>query len=169
MKDAEGIASVHVASWKTTYKGIISDSYLSQLSVEKSKQSWNWTFRHLRPDEGVYVALNDEGTIVGFASGGRNRNVEFGHDGELYAIYLLKDFQGQGIGRSLFRAVVESLESKGLSSLMVWVLHRNSSEGFYKALGGKEIGRKEIVIGSERHLEIAYGWDRWQDIILQRI
>jgi hypothetical protein len=32
--DVPGIAHVHVASWKSTYKGIISDEYLSKLSVE---------------------------------------------------------------------------------------------------------------------------------------
>lgn len=33
--DVEQIAEVHVASWRTTYKGIISEQFLRKLSVER--------------------------------------------------------------------------------------------------------------------------------------
>ncbi|PJN55835.1 hypothetical protein PAEVO_25570 [Paenibacillus sp. GM2FR] len=32
-QDAAGIANVHVNSWKTTYKGIVDDSFLENLSA----------------------------------------------------------------------------------------------------------------------------------------
>ncbi|WP_306428702.1 hypothetical protein [Robertmurraya siralis] len=35
LSDAEGIAKVHVDSWRTTYKGIVSDVFLEQLSYKK--------------------------------------------------------------------------------------------------------------------------------------
>ncbi|WP_338030297.1 hypothetical protein [Fervidibacillus albus] len=35
VEDAFGIAKVQVDSWHTTYKGIVSDDYLQQLSYEK--------------------------------------------------------------------------------------------------------------------------------------
>lgn len=156
--DADGIAKVHVDSWKTTYKGIISDSFLTQLSKEKRKKSWEWTFNNLNPDEEVFLAVNDKQEIIGFSNGGRSRNEEFEHDGELYAIYLLKEYQGKGIGKVLFQSVMDSLSSKGYTSMMLWVLQGNNANGFYQAMNGELIGQKDILIGEERHTELAYGW-----------
>ena len=38
--DAAAIARVHVDAWRTTYRGIVPDEYLSSLSYEKSQQRW---------------------------------------------------------------------------------------------------------------------------------
>jgi len=35
LDDATGIAKVHVDSWRTTYKGIIPDDFLNNLSYEQ--------------------------------------------------------------------------------------------------------------------------------------
>ncbi|MNK89114.1 Acetyltransferase (GNAT) family protein [compost metagenome] len=156
--DAEEIARVHVDSWRTTYKNIVSDSYLSQLSVERRKNNWEWTFKNLNKGEVIYVGLNDEDDIIGFACGGQNREKEFEYDGELYAIYLLRETQGHGYGKKLFKLVVESLQNSGYKSMMVWVLQGNTATNFYSAMGGELIGQKEIIIGEDKHIELAYGW-----------
>ncbi|WP_235548879.1 GNAT family N-acetyltransferase [Paenibacillus sp. Soil522] len=145
--NAEGIAIAHIDSWRSTYKGIISDSVLSELSVEKRKNSWLWTFNNPNDDEKIYVAEDINGGIIGFANGGRSRNDEFKQDGELYAIYLMKDHQGLGIGKLLLNVIVNSLKVNNYSSIMLWVLNDNPSVGFYQALGGRVIGQKEIIIG----------------------
>jgi ribosomal protein S18 acetylase RimI-like enzyme len=157
--DVEGIAEVHLMSWRTTYKGIISNSYLSNLTLERRKRNWLWTFNHLNQDETIFVAETREGRIVGFSSSGRNRNSEYPHEGEVYAIYLLKEFQRQGIGRSLFKASVNSLIQRGYQSMMLWVLENNPTLGFYQHMGGKVIGKKEITIGEDQYIELVVGWD----------
>ncbi|XEC94499.1 N-acetyltransferase family protein [Paenibacillus tarimensis] len=158
IEDAEGIAIVHVNSWKSTYQGIISESYLSSLSVENRTKSWKWTFENRAEHERVFVAENREGKIVGFSNGGRSRNDEFNHDGELYAIYLLREYQGLGVGKLLFNSVVASLKNNGYSSMMLWVLEDNPSLGFYKLQGGQSIGQKTISIGTDNLVELAIGW-----------
>ncbi|MHC0551926.1 hypothetical protein [Salinicoccus sp. CNSTN-B1] len=40
LKDAEGVARVHVDSWRTTYGGIIPDDYLNGLSYEQRTELW---------------------------------------------------------------------------------------------------------------------------------
>ncbi|TBL79153.1 GNAT family N-acetyltransferase [Paenibacillus thalictri] len=160
IEDADKIAKVHVDSWQTTYKGIISESYLSNLSVEKRKKSWLWTFENLIVDEKIFVAEDMAGNIVGFSNGGRSRNNEFEHDGELFAIYLLKNYQRIGLGKKLFNSVVQSLKDNGYSKMMLWVLKDNPSVEFYKLQGGEVIGKKEITIGGDSLVELAIGWDR---------
>lgn len=40
VSDAKGIAKVHVDSWRTTYKGIIPDDFLNNLSYEQRTKLW---------------------------------------------------------------------------------------------------------------------------------
>lgn len=160
IEDAEQISFVHTESWRTTYQGIISESYLAKLSVENRKKSWLWTFDNLNVHEKIYIAEDSQGNIIGFANGGRNRNREFEHGGELYAIYLLKGYQGLGLGKTLFDTVSKSLKENGYTSMMLWVLKDNPALEFYKVQGGKIIGQKDISIGEENLVELAIGWDK---------
>jgi hypothetical protein len=39
--DAAGIARVHVASWQTTYRGIVPDAYLDGLTPQNRQRMWD--------------------------------------------------------------------------------------------------------------------------------
>ncbi len=43
--------------------------------------------------------------------------------------------------------------------MTVWVLADNPFRRFYERLGGKLFCEKEIEIGEQKLLEVAYGWD----------
>jgi GNAT superfamily N-acetyltransferase len=157
--DIEGIALVHVESWKTTYKGIISESFLTNLSIEGRIKNWKWTFNNLNQDEFIYVIEDNLNQIVGFINGGKSRESELDdYTAELYAIYLLQEVQGKGYGRQLFNILIEALKEKEYNKLMLWVLENNPSINFYKKLGGKYISKKGIQIGEDKLTEIALVW-----------
>ncbi|PYI54251.1 GNAT family N-acetyltransferase [Paenibacillus flagellatus] len=164
--DAEALARVHVESWRTTYAGIVSDDYLSNLSVGRRKAMWERTLGQSNPDAIVFVAEDREGHIVGFASCGRCRTEDSGYDGELYAIYMLKDYQGIGLGTRLVGEAAAALKRNGFQSMMVWVLERNRAVAFYRKLGGERFLRKEERIGEELLAEVAFGWKRLDDVAL---
>jgi GNAT superfamily N-acetyltransferase len=106
----------------------------------------------------VFVAEED-GRVVGFASGGPARADAPNHEGELYAVYLLKEYQGRGIGRALFDAVVRMLLQRGMRSMAIWVLADNPACGFYERMGGQRVySRDEELQGVTLH-EVGYGWD----------
>jgi GNAT superfamily N-acetyltransferase len=104
--DAAAIARVHVDSWRTTYAGIVPADYLANLSYARREQFWCDLFSTPTPAGCVYVAAQETGEIVGFASGGPERSGNVVYRGELYAIYLLAPYQRQGLGRRLTMAVV---------------------------------------------------------------
>ncbi|TVX94607.1 GNAT family N-acetyltransferase [Paenibacillus agilis] len=157
-QDIEGLSVVHVNSWKTTYEGVIADAVLSNLSIEGRKKSWEWIFENQKQDETTYV-IETEGTIVGFINGGKSRELELDYDAEIYSLYLLKEVQGSGYGKLLFHKLVNQLRSDNYHSMMVWVLEANPSLGFYKKMGGQYISQKEIKIGGETLIEVAFGWN----------
>jgi len=160
VNDIEGIARVHMESWRSTYKGIISQSYLSNLTLESRVEKWNTTFNSLNQDEVIYIIEDDFGTIVGFINGGKSREPGLQYNSELYAIYLLKEVQGNGYGKLLFNKFNETMKQRNYQSLMLWVLEENPSIHFYKRLGGQYITKKEIQIGEDKFTEIALGWKR---------
>jgi ribosomal protein S18 acetylase RimI-like enzyme len=157
--DAPAIARVHVDTWRTTYRGIVPDEALANLSYERREQVWRVAAAQSgQGGRGLFVA-EDAGQIVGFASGGPERTGDALHKGELYAIYVLQASQGQGIGRLLAQQVGEALVSAELSTMLVWVLAANGgARRFYEGLGGRLVREQSVEVLGVTLPEVAYGW-----------
>jgi GNAT superfamily N-acetyltransferase len=161
-EDATAIARVHVDSWRTTYRGIVPDGFLAEMSYEDFEDRWREWLRNIGEPCWVYrVAELPSGQIVGFASGGPRQGPPYtDYAGELYTLYLLREHRRAGIGQGLFGSVAHGLAEGGTYSLLAWVLARNPSRHFYEAVGGELLGSQEIEIGGARLEEVAYGWAR---------
>jgi GNAT superfamily N-acetyltransferase len=151
---------VHVDAWKTTYRGIVPDAHLDGLTVESdiAHGFGRWL---TEPREGwVYlVATTASGEIVEFAVGGPTRGEEPEYAGELGAIYVLKGYQGGGVGSSLVREIARHLQSIGLSSMLVWVLEQNPYRRFYEKLGAAPARHRVAKVAGASTSEIGYGWE----------
>lgn len=155
IEDAGAVAHVHVESWKTTYAGIVSETFLASLNKDERTRSWqDWI---LEDNTSIFVA-EDEIGIFGFAAGGKIREELDDYDAELYAIYLLHEGQRQGVGRTLSLTLASDLQARGFTSMLVWVLEQNPSSSFYERLGAVPIARKPIDIGGVELQELAFGW-----------
>jgi ribosomal protein S18 acetylase RimI-like enzyme len=162
LTDAKGIAKAQVDSWKTTYKNIVSYDFLNQMSYESREQKW----KDIILKEPVFVAENNEGEIVGFSNGGKERTGNYPtYKGELYAIYILKDYQRNGLGKLLLEPLIEELKQQDIFSMTVLVLEENSSRRFYESLGAKKIDTIEIELSGKKLSEIVYGWDDIRTIV----
>jgi ribosomal protein S18 acetylase RimI-like enzyme len=157
-EDAISIAKVHVDSWRTAYRDIIANTYLEALSYDDREHYWQSLLERPERTTLVYVAEDDDGEIVGFASGGPEREGNPTYKGEVFAIYILQQAQRRGIGRQLTAAIVQSLVQQGIESMLIWVLADNPARKFYEALGGQYLQEKPIEIGGVKLLEVAYGW-----------
>ena len=161
VEDASGIARVHIDSWRTTYKGIVPDDFLANMSYERNAQNRARVLSDPETKTRTYVAQDATGRIVGFVNGGPERENDPLYKSELYAIYTFKEVQGRGLGRRLTQALAEGLLCDGMHSMLVWALVDNPARRFYEALGGQELRTKPIEIGGVTLEEVAYGW---QDI-----
>ena len=144
--DSPSIARVRIDSWRTAYKGIIAEDYLARISYVDGEARWSQAIDNPRT---IVLVAEDalEKTIVGFVSGGANRAQDTSYAGELYAIYVLKEFRGKGIGRKLVRSFVQKLIDRNIDSMLVWVLAKNPYRQFYELLGGQYVRSQEIQIG----------------------
>ena len=138
--DAPAIASVHVASWRATYPGIVPQQVLETLSIERREAYWRETAAH-PGDQPVWVAEWD-GRVVGFASGGPCRDDDLPPGtGEVYAIYLEPEAWDLGIGRALFEHAVADLRERAFEPLVLWVLTDNRrGRAFYERQGWRPDG-----------------------------
>ncbi|MEH7049972.1 GNAT family N-acetyltransferase [Bacillus pseudomycoides] len=131
-KDIKGIAKVHVDSWKITYKGIIYDEIIDNATYESREKQWENIFKQAVGNEYRYVAETFDQKIIGFIDGGHERTGKYNCDGELYAIYLLKEYQGNKLGKRLFQELVSEFIKNDMSSVLVWVVSSNPSKLFYE-------------------------------------
>ena len=137
LADADRIAFVRITGWRQSYKGLMPDALLDKLSIEADARrvrdglsdSANRTLRYV-------VEL--EGKIVGMGACGQARHDPTQKHGEVYAIYLLNEAKGQGIGSAFMREMAAALQANGFESLQVSVLANNlPARAFYEKLGGK--------------------------------
>ena len=135
--EIRGKAYVHWRSWQEAYPGIIDQQYLDRLSLEKCE---SMAFR--RPDN-ILIA-KDGDRVVGFVGYGKYRNDELENTGEIFAIYLLAEYYGRGIGYRLMQAGLARL--KDYPQIAVWVLRENERAiRFYTRCGFRPDGREATL------------------------
>jgi GNAT superfamily N-acetyltransferase len=155
--DCAAVAQVHVRSWKESFAGIVPQTFLDKMSVEKRAKAFEEGFA--APFYKMYVAETARGGIVGFADFGAPRENIDAYEGELYAIYLLPEFQRKGVGERLFRRGVEFLKGRGRSSMYLLALEVSPYRAFYEKMGGRIVGKKQIEIEGATYDELIYGWE----------
>jgi ribosomal protein S18 acetylase RimI-like enzyme len=162
LNDAAEIARVHVATWRSAYRGLLPDEFLASLSEEHYSERWG---RVIGEGQNRVFVVEEGEALAGFASGGRERAGETGFAGELYALYVLDEAQRRGHGRELVRAVARALSELKLRDMIVWVLRDNSpARAFYERLGGTYVRAQPITIGSATLEEVSYGWRSLDEI-----
>jgi hypothetical protein len=185
--DAVAIATVHVAAWRSTYPGILPDTYLAGLSVTRQAAYYEAA---IHGGTGVFVAIasgldlpagssqrgsspggSSQGAgwgsgarIIGFGTAGRARpSSDIGGrrlgEGEIETLYVLDDFRERGVGRRLMRVSAAYLAEAGCHSVFLWVLRDNPSRWFYQRLGGKPAAEAAIQFAGRQVIQTAFVWD----------
>lgn len=148
IEDLTDIAKINISSWKTTYAGIIDSSFLNSLSMNETVDRWS---KHFNNDqEKIFVAEINE-KVVGYV-----RLDIRGDKNYLGAIYLLKQYQGEDLGKKLLLRGLEYLKGK---VVYVEVLSDNKTKYFYQKYGAKFYKEQSIKIGQQILGESVYRWN----------
>ena len=133
--EIKGKAYVHWKSWHESYSGIVDPAYLKKLTLEQCEQiAYQWP-------ENILVA-KDRIQVVGFLGCGENR--ELAECGEIFALYVLPEYQNKGIGSRLMQSGMEKL--KKYPERCLWVLEDNQNAiRFYKKFGFSPDGAKRQI------------------------
>ena len=135
--EIRGKAFVHWKSWQEAYPGIVDQRYLDALTLEKCEEiAFRWT-------ENILVA-KDGDRVVGFVGYGRSGGNEEERAGEIFAIYVLAEYYGTGVGYRLLQAGLEQI--RAYPKIIVRVLKENRRAiRFYERCGFSADGSEETL------------------------
>ncbi|HZH29438.1 MAG TPA: GNAT family N-acetyltransferase [Pyrinomonadaceae bacterium] len=157
VSDCPSVARVHVQSWKESFAGIVPQIFLDKMSVEQRARAFEAGFS--ADSYKMYVAEAAGRGVVGFADFGEPRELVDKYEGELYAIYLVSEFQRKGIGERLFNLGVDFFIGRGKSSMYLLALEASPYRLFYEKMGGRVVGKKQVEIEGVTYGELVYGWN----------
>ncbi|WP_366296680.1 GNAT family N-acetyltransferase [Paenibacillus sp. AN1007] len=163
MNDAEGIAKVHVDSWRTTYHEIIPEKFLNSLSYEQRTELWIENIG--KTDDFVILAENTEGKIVGFADCWKRETNTVTDAVDLTSIYILKAYQGIGLGKQLLKHIFHHSNALGYQRIFVNVLEDNKTRYFYEHYGAHLYESVQVKIGGKVLNELVYEWDNLEEVL----
>lgn len=163
INDSNGIARVIVDTWRSTYSGIMPQEFLDNMSYKKAEKIFDEAIK--MNDRITLVVENSSGEIIGIAAGGKEREGYKSYQGEIYAIYILKDYQEKGLGKKLINRMIKKFICEDINSMIIWVLEDNSSRKFYEKLGGISKEVKYSKIGQKELKEIGYIWNGLKDAL----
>lgn len=166
LADVETLGEINFKSWRTTYEGLIEGGMPVKLTPEEMYAKWERTLSRIEDNSDRFVLIAEvEGQTVGYSVCGKNRKEELSeYDWELYAIYLLKEFQGKGVGKALFKESVKEMNHRGANSFILFVLTTNTpSVVFYESFKPDFKHDSIIILEGNEYPHTGYGWHNTSD------
>ena len=159
-EDAYDYMKVNTISWIQTYKGIVSDEFLTKIEKELYKNAINLKNK-MNPTEDYRYLLYYENKPVGNSSIGPSRIEEYPTSGEIESIYLLDEVKDKGLGKKLFEHDKNKLKKLGYKDMVIGCLKDNiKANGFYQHMGGELVFTRTINIGNQPLQENIYYFNK---------
>lgn len=148
--DAPAIAEVHVASWRSAYRGMMSESFLEELSIQERAEGWRST---IEDPASVVLVAERAGVVAGFV-GGLAPATE---DAEIDSLHVDPAAVGAGTGAALLHAAEAALAERGSTRARLWVIEDNErARSFYEREGWRFNGVTERLSACDGALNARY-------------
>lgn len=109
-------------------------------------------------DEHPTVLVEDDGSVVAFATTSAHSARECYADIAEFSVYTSRETRGQGAGRMAMRAIIEAAGHAGFHKLVSRVFVENApSRGLLRSLGFREVGIHE------KHARLD---GAWKDVVI---
>lgn len=157
--DAPRIAYVRITGWHQSYKGIIPAALLDKLNIDDDEIRVRAAIEDIA-NKSLRFVVETEGVVTGIGACGPARNGDDEKRAAVYAIYLLDEIKGRGIGSAFMRHMAGALIEEDYESLEVGVLEKNEpARKFYEKLGGKLKGSGVFSYEGFDLPDVTYFWD----------
>jgi hypothetical protein len=149
--DAAAIARLHADSWRSAYRGMLSDDYLDHRVYSERDALWKQRFSESTENPFFAILAQVDSDLAGFACVFPDHDPIYG--AFLDNLHVVPQRTGQGIGMRLLAAVAERLvnyEKRG--GLYLWVIAKNSrARQFYSKAGAQEVERVVLSMPDGSH------------------
>jgi ribosomal protein S18 acetylase RimI-like enzyme len=150
--DADAIAALHAASWRSAYRGIFKDETLGPSLDGERQEHWRARLGAMTPADTVLIA-DAQGFIAVWATG------DPGFGAYIDNLHVRPDRRSGGLGRRLLGAAMQRVAVRGERRAYLWVFDDNvRAIDFYRRLGGEMVegGFDEIDGAQLAHSRIAW-------------
>jgi len=136
--ECDELSKIKREVWETTYRGIYPDSKLDNYDYNAQTNKFKQIVNH----EDVYlyvIVIKDK--IVGYFDYGKPVFRPYkDYEQEIGLLYLLKEYQSQGIGKKVFFFASNKIKEKGYNKFFISCNKYNyNAQIFYEKMGGKVI------------------------------
>ena len=158
--DAAAIALLHAQSWRSAYRGLLTDEYLDDHVLRDRTSFWSKRFTAPKPERRLVLkALDAESTLLGFVCVLLDEEPAWG--ARLDNLHVNPQLKGTGIGYALFQAAREwTAQMMPDAPMHLWCVERNLvARRFYDRQGGRvaETATRPIAQGLSLP-ELRYLW-----------
>lgn len=140
-----------ISEYKKDYEDSLIKAYIQTFAGEPWNEKWefDWVLKRIQWVESVpnfkgFVAFED-GVLVGGLLG-YSKPYKAKNDFEILELFVLPDFQSNGIGRQLIEALENTLKSEAIGAVHLLTGKDTSSESFYRKLGYERSERLSFMI-----------------------
>jgi GNAT superfamily N-acetyltransferase len=158
-QDVESIARLHAQSWRTAYRGMLSDEYLDQHVVADRLEFWTSRFANVAPGRRLVLQAVRDGELLGFVCVLLDAEPQWG--ARLDNLHVSPASKGTGIGYVLFNAAREWIADVAMGTAMhLWCVERNHvARRFYERQGGQIVEAARRPVAQELSVpELRYWW-----------
>jgi ribosomal protein S18 acetylase RimI-like enzyme len=138
--DVPIIHAVALEAWQYTYHDIFDQEFIETfVNQHYAPEAILSLFPRLRSSTICFYVAEDASNIIGFCNIGLHQEIA-----ELYRIYLLPSYIGQGIGQKLLEYGEEFLREHGINTYFCFV-HKDNEIGkrFYFRFGFQHVPEKD--------------------------
>jgi GNAT superfamily N-acetyltransferase len=140
--DAEAVAKLHAESWRSAYRGSLSDEYLDRRALADRLSLWSQKLSSHDSESFLVLLAAHDAEPIGFVCVILDEDETWG--ALLDNLHVLPAWKGKGLGRRLMVEATKWVASRRPGSpLHLWVIEENDeARSFYRRLGGRPLDRK---------------------------
>lgn len=151
-EDLPAVGRLYTDSWERTYRGLIPDQVLDDMTPEKSTEKWR---DYIARRENAMFVVERGGAVDGFVACCPFPQRE--NSALLDSLHVAPQTQGNGWGRRLIARAARWAREEGFGELVIFVVQGNErAEGLYRGLGARELYAFQDWDGA---LSWALAWD----------
>jgi steroid delta-isomerase-like uncharacterized protein len=160
LHDVEAVARLHTESWRSAYRGFLSDEYLDERAIAERRSAWREKL-FARDSSTLVLLASRDGEPAGFVCAILDEDEAWG--ALLDNLHVLPVWKGKGLGKRLMIEAARWISSSRPGSpLHLWVIEENyEARLFYENLAGRPLDRKpwDAPDGKKTVSLVRYVWN----------
>lgn len=165
IEDCGALGLITVSAAFSAFLGAVPEEDLDfGWTPEASAANWRTGFSELVDRGQDFDVMEDAGRVIAFVWAQPWARLP-AFDACIRGLYVLPTRQKNGHGRALVQHAAAKLHERGQRSLEIGCVKENPSCGFYRRLGGREVGRMPVRVDRYETEEILFGWADLTELI----